>query len=364
MRAPSSTSTWIDRLGLASGARRRRGVLAAFVVAGIAIAGLSGAQAPQMDHLGSTSPATAIPGARSSSPMTAAELEAALRRYDAEERRLTAELEAIDLELERLGARVVSRGRAHYRNIHAGLLPAGGGFDQLVDHAARVERNRTALVRDLERETILRNRRRELGDQLSRVKGERAPLEVHRETILRAQAMVRAADERRAAYERAFETSTSPSDYVAIYGADTGPSDGPSAGSSAGFASLKGHLPFPVAGRAEVRRLEREGALPAIELRAPAGAMARAVAPGRVAFADRHATSSQGDELVTVILDHGDRFFTVYGNLERADVRLGESIPAQAALGPVATRKHEGAVLYFELRKQGRTVDPGPWLGL
>jgi septal ring factor EnvC (AmiA/AmiB activator) len=83
-----------------------------------------------------------------------------------------------------------------------------------------------------------------------------------------------------------------------------------------------------------------------------------------VAFADKHPTSSQGDELVTVILDHGDRFFTVYGNLERADVRLGESIPAQAALGPVATRKHQGAVLYFELRKQGRTVDPGPWLGL
>jgi septal ring factor EnvC (AmiA/AmiB activator) len=227
-----------------------------------------------------------------------------------------------------------------------------------------VERNRTALVRDLDRESVLRNRRREVGDQLSRVKGERAPLEVHRETILRAQAMVRAADERRAAYERAFETSTSPSDYVAIYGADTGPTDGASAGSAGGFASLKGHLPFPVAGRAEVRRLDREGGLPAIELRAPAGAMARAVAPGRVAFADKHPTSSQGDELVTVILDHGDRFFTVYGNLERADVRLGESIPAQAALGPVATRKHQGAVLYFELRKQGRTVDPGPWLGL
>jgi septal ring factor EnvC (AmiA/AmiB activator) len=292
----------------------------------------------------------------------ASDLEAALRHYEAEERAISEELDAVAAELSLLDERILSRGKAHYRNVHAGLLPAGSGFAGLVDHAARVEKNRMALVRDLDRQQALRNRQRELGDRVSRVKAERAPLEVHREEIRRAQAMLRAADERKAAFERAFETSTAPSDYVAIYGADTGPSDASSAapGQSPGFAALMGRLPFPVAGRAEVRRLEsRDGVGRAIELRSPAGATARSVAPGRVAFADRH-----DEHALTVILDHGDRYFTVYGQLERIDVKLGDSVPARSPLGPVATRQHEGSVLYFELRKRGRTVDPGPWLGL
>ena len=33
--------------------------------------------------------------------------------------------------------------------MRAGLLPAGGGFDAMVDHAAHVERSRRAVERDL-----------------------------------------------------------------------------------------------------------------------------------------------------------------------------------------------------------------------
>jgi murein DD-endopeptidase MepM/ murein hydrolase activator NlpD len=78
-----------------------------------------------------------------------------------------------------------------------------------------------------------------------------------------------------------------------------------------------------------------------------------------VAFADK-----VDDDRVTVILSHGDRFFTVYGNLVRTDVKAGDTLTPNTALGPVASRGNDGPTLHFELRKNGQSVDPGPWLGL
>src|SRR6185436_7538907 len=94
-----------------------------------------------------------------------------------------------------------------------------------------------------------------------------------------------------------------------------------------GFRSLKGRLPFPVAGRAEVNRVNRGGG-PAVELVAPSGSVVRSVAAGRVSFADRY-----DDYGLTVILDHGDHYYSIYGSLGAADVRVGDGISAGARLG-------------------------------
>ncbi len=68
---------------------------------------------------------------------------------DAERRlvELTRQTQAGHAELERLGkdsdaahARTVTRGRVYVRLAQAGLLPVGGGFDALVEHAVRLER--------------------------------------------------------------------------------------------------------------------------------------------------------------------------------------------------------------------------------
>lgn len=287
-----------------------------------------------------------------------ADLELLLRRYDADEKALTVELAAIDPELSQLDKRLVLRTRAYYRTAHAGLLPAGGGFDALVDHAANVERTRAALMRDVARKAQLDERKKALAQRLERTRAERAPLELHRQAMERARTALVQADERRAAFDRAFETSTAPPDYVAIYGADLGPGD--PGGGFAGFESLRGRLPFPLAGRAEVRRVTKPGGGGiALELTSPEGAVARAVAPGRVVFADEYEQDS-----VTVILDHGEHFYTIYGNLVSSDVRVGEGLTASARLGGVRKRGTEGSVLYFELRKRGETIDPAPWLGL
>jgi murein DD-endopeptidase MepM/ murein hydrolase activator NlpD len=290
-------------------------------------------------------------------PTSPYEIEGALKKYDEEEKRIGAELAAIEEELAVLDERVVARGKAYFKQVRAGLLPAGGGFDELVDHAARVERTRLALSRDLEQQKVLRKKRDFLADRLTRLKVERAPLAMQREAVAKAKTVMKMADERRAAFDRAFESSTAPPDYVAIYGADLGPSDG-AAGQA--FPSLFGRLPLPIAGRTEVKKLDASGgAGPALELRATGSASARSVAAGRVVFADDYQ-----DLRVTVVVDHGERHFTIYGNLERSDVKVGDSIGSGTPIGPVGSRGLDGALLYFELRKDGRAVEPGPWFGL
>lgn len=301
----------------------------------------------------------AEPQARSAAPRSLLgenDLDRLLAKLEAEEKALKAELDHTGPDLEVTRKRMIARGRTYYRYLRAGFLPAGGGFEALVDHAARVERLRLALERDVAREAELTRRGAEIAERLSRIRAERAPLEVQREAMNRARAALAQEEERRAAFARAFETSVRP-DYLAIYGAaDVGPSD---VDGRAGFRALKGRLPFPIAGRAEVRKVTRRGALaPGLELSAAAGAPVRSVAAGRIAFADTYA-----DYGLTVILDHGDRYYSLYAGLGAADVRVGDQLPSGARVGTVAADT-AGAKLYFELRRGAETIDPGEWFGL
>jgi septal ring factor EnvC (AmiA/AmiB activator) len=172
----------------------------------------------------------------------------------------------------------------------------------------------------------------------------------------RARIALKEADERRASFARAFESSLRP-DGLSIYGAEAGPTD---LDARAGFRALKGRTPMPVTGRAEVRRVHRLGAGgPGIELVAASDAAVRAIAPGRVAFADHY-----DDYGLTVLLDHGDHYYSLYANMRAADVPVGQTIHAGARLGTASGDGKGSSVLYFELRHGTDTIDPAPWLGL
>jgi septal ring factor EnvC (AmiA/AmiB activator) len=126
-----------------------------------------------------------------------------------------------------------------------------------------------------------------------------------------------------------------------------------------GFASTRGRLLFPVAGRAEARPARREGTDgPGLEIRAPSGSAVRAVYAGRIAFADRYGPYGR-----IVIVDHGDHYYTVNGNLGAVDVKVGDEVTAGERLGTVGDEGH-GALLYFEVRHGTETIAPAPWLGL
>ena len=138
---------------------------------------------------------------------------------------------------------------------------------------------------------------------------------------------------------------------------------------------MKGRLPFPIAGRAEIRSVRRPGASgPGLEMLAPVGTPVRAVFSGRVAFADKYDPFGQ-----IVILDHGDHYYTLMGDLGSIEVRVGDDLSAGAKVGTVGrasaqgdgspgasddSRRPSSSALYFEVRHGSSTIDPGPWLGL
>jgi septal ring factor EnvC (AmiA/AmiB activator) len=233
------------------------------------------------------------------------------------------------------------------------MLAIGGGFDALVTHAMHFERARRSLEADLVAERSLQEHGADLSRDLERVARDRVALASQRSAMDAARMAMQDEERRRAAFDRAFQTSTTPSDYVNVYG---GASTEPTAGSA--FASSRGRLLFPVIGKVEMKSAKREGADgPGLEIRAPMGAVVRSVFGGKVAFADRYGAYGR-----IVIIDHGNHYYTVSGNLSQVDVHLGDDITAGERIGTVGD-EGEGSMLYFEIRHGRETLPPGPWLG-
>lgn len=298
-----------------------------------------------------------------------AALDRRIADLDATEQSDKQELARIGGQLGAEHARVVVRGRAYYKLTRAGLLPVGGGFAELVSYAMRVERARRLLEADVTDEAHLRSRAADLARELERVARDRVALASQRTEMDAARLAMEDERRRQAAFDKAFESSTSvaSSDYVAVYGGgppgegswNGAPSPVEPAENAPGFPSARGHLLFPVAGRAEVRPAHREGTDgPGLEIRAPVGAVVRAVYPGHVAFADRYGPYGR-----IVILDHGDHYYTVSGDLDEIDVKIGQDVGPGDRIGTVGD-DGQGPMLYFEVRHGSQTIAPGPWLGL
>jgi septal ring factor EnvC (AmiA/AmiB activator) len=63
-----------------------------------------------------------------------------------------------------------------------------------------------------------------------------------------------------------------------------------------------------------------------------------------------------------VILDHGGNHYSLYGYLASIGVSRDQRIEAGAELGRVGTAPAGPPALYFEIRVDGRSVDPVEWL--
>ncbi|MDB6373285.1 murein hydrolase activator EnvC [Photorhabdus bodei] len=89
------------------------------------------------------------------------------------------------------------------------------------------------------------------------------------------------------------------------------------------------------------------------------GTEVRAISDGRVLLADW----LQGYGLV-VVIEHGKGDMSLYGYNQSALVRVGQQVRAGQ---PIALVGNSGGqqqpALYFEIRRQGRAVNPQPWLG-
>lgn len=93
-------------------------------------------------------------------------------------------------------------------------------------------------------------------------------------------------------------------------------------------------------------------------LEAPAGAEVRAVRGGRVAYADW----LPGMGLLLVV-DHGKGFMSLYGHNEHLLKSVGDTVAQGEVISRVGDSGGESQPgLYFEVRRNGRPVDPGEWV--
>ncbi len=131
-----------------------------------------------------------------------------------------------------------------------------------------------------------------------------------------------------------------------------------------GFPALKGSLAWPVSGRVAIpygsqkdpkfnTPVFRNGIYIKTE-----DESVKAVYSGKVVFADWF--KGYGN---LVIVNHGEGYHTLYGNLSETFLKVGDIIKGKDVIGKVGESGMLNAPsLYFEVRYKGKPLDPMQWL--
>ncbi|WP_426661542.1 murein hydrolase activator EnvC family protein [Rhodanobacter aciditrophus] len=115
-------------------------------------------------------------------------------------------------------------------------------------------------------------------------------------------------------------------------------------------ANIRGNLPWPASG--EVHSYGN-----GVLIRAAGGSEVHAVANGRVVYAG----FLRGYGML-LILNHGNGWMSMYGNNEALLHNVGDAVKAGQAVGTAAPPTGVNTGAYFELRHDGKPVDPRSWL--
>ena len=129
--------------------------------------------------------------------------------------------------------------------------------------------------------------------------------------------------------------------------------------------SYKGLPNIPVKGKIIGRfgpyrdpRLHFESYRNGIDIRAERGAPIRSVAAGVVLFAQW--IKGYGN---VIIIDHGHHFLSVYAHIDEFFKQTGDRVARGEVIATVGdTGSLQGPMLYFEIRRDGKPVDPRKWV--
>ncbi len=142
-------------------------------------------------------------------------------------------------------------------------------------------------------------------------------------------------------------------------GVHSAPDSGPVA---TDFAVGRGKLGWPVQGRVIIgfgtqkdSKLGTYYESNGIEIATPPGSPVKAVASGKIVFADYF--KGYGN---LVIVSHPGGYHTLYAQTDRVQKALGDSVVAGELLGYSGLGGRES--IYFEIRKKGSPVNPLSWL--
>lgn len=127
------------------------------------------------------------------------------------------------------------------------------------------------------------------------------------------------------------------------------------------FNRLRGKLSWPVKGR--VKKLFGRRKPPSnlrwqgVVIDAPRGNNVRAIAHGRIAFADW--LRGYGN---LIIIDHGNGYLSLYGQNESLFKAAGEWVDAGDIIASIGNSGgHNKTGLYFEIRRKGKPQNPTKW---
>jgi murein hydrolase activator len=127
------------------------------------------------------------------------------------------------------------------------------------------------------------------------------------------------------------------------------------------FASLRGRLPWPVAGHIIQHfgeslaggRLRARGDL----ITAPLGTPVRAISYGRVVFADWLPHFG-----LLVIIDHGDGYMSIYAHNQNVYAQVGDWVQMGETIATLGDSGGQNqAALYFEIRYRNVALSPKDW---
>ncbi len=137
-------------------------------------------------------------------------------------------------------------------------------------------------------------------------------------------------------------------------------SEQPQGYAGAGLDGFRGKLLFPVSGKliqtfgkAQHEEFSDLIVVKGLEVSAPVSAKVTPVAPGKVVLAQ--VIPGFGN---VVILDHGARFYTLYGRLATTLTQVGKEVDPKDVIGMTGEPDFRGRNFYFELRVKGKAVDP------
>lgn len=126
------------------------------------------------------------------------------------------------------------------------------------------------------------------------------------------------------------------------------------------FSKLKGQLRLPVKGELIAKFGSKRGDGPSwkgIFIKTAEGAEIKAIAAGRVVFADW--LRGFGN---MVIVDHGNEYLSLYSNNQAVLKHVGDIVKTGDVIASAGNSGgNEESGLYFELRYQGRVFDPLTW---
>ena len=132
-----------------------------------------------------------------------------------------------------------------------------------------------------------------------------------------------------------------------------------------GFATQKGRMSLPV--RGEIVETFGKHKHPdfnsytfskGLSISAGAGSEIKAIYEGSVIFADYF--KGYGN---MIIIDHGGGYFSLYAHAAKVLKKVGADIARNETVATVGdTDSSRGPLLYFEIRHQGKPVDPAGWV--